>query len=279
VPRVPGEARRRRLRALLARAGAAGADPKAFEAAFVHQSAVRERLAEQSNQRLEFVGDAILGYLVARSLFERYPDAEEGELALRKSSLVADVTLAATAERLGFEGLLLFGHGTASMPPARRRSALADAFEAFLALLHFICGEATAAQFVARELVAEREKLGPAREDPKTVLQEWTQRRSGSIPSYTIRYEGPDHERTFFAQVSVPGEVDAEGSGPSKKTAERAAAAQALAALGERYDDVGPRALSPARTPGPAAAPGRKPTARASGEQTKGRKTSNGSRP
>lgn len=243
---VAGESRRRRLRALLNLAGAAGANSRAFEAAFVHESAVKERLAERSNERLEFLGDAILGFTVARSLYERYPDADEGELALRKSALVADTALADTAERLGFEPLLVLGAGMAKLPPARRRSALSDAFEAFLAVLFEQCGPGTVAAFVLHEHVAVHERLGAALDDPKTVLQEWTQRRFGVVPQYSERFEGPDHERTFFAEVTVAGDVRAEGTGPSKKLAQRAAAARVLEVLGERFDDVAPRPLTSA---------------------------------
>jgi len=245
---MAGETRRRRLRELLALAGAAAANVAAFEAAFVHESAVREHLAPQSNERLEFLGDAVLGFLTARSLFERYPDAREGELALRKSSLVSDSALAATAERLGFEALLVLGAGLANVPPARRRSALADAFEAFLAVLYRERGPDVAAAFLLREHIAVREASGVAIDDPKTVLQEWSQRRFAAVPHYENRYEGPDHERTFFAEVAV-ADVRANGSGPSKKEAERAAAAQALARLSERFDDLAPRALTRAKAP------------------------------
>ncbi len=241
---MAGESRRQRLRALLALAGAEQAKPAAFEAAFVHESAVREQLAERSNERLEFLGDAVLGLVVARSLCERYPDADEGELALRKSALVADAALAATADRLGFGGLLVLGAGLAKLPPARRRSALSDAFEAFLAALFEQCGLETVADFVLREHVREHESRGGGIDDPKTVLQEWTQRRFGAVPQYRERFEGPDHERTFYAEVIVAGDVRAEGSGPSKKLAQRAAAARVLEVLGERFDDVAPRALS-----------------------------------
>jgi len=241
---VAGESRRQRLRALLTRAGAAHATLPAFEAAFVHESAVREKLAERSNERLEFLGDAVLGLVVARSLWERYPAAAEGELALRKSALVADSALAATAERLGFGDVLLLGAGLAKLPPARRRSALADAFEAFLAVLFEQCGLDAVADFVLREHVGEFERQGGDIDDPKTVLQEWTQRRFGSVPQYRERFEGPDHERTFHAEVTVAGDIRGEGSGPSKKLAQRAAAARVLEVLGERFDDVAPRALS-----------------------------------
>jgi len=250
---VAGEARRQRMRALLATAGAPESARAAFEAAFVHESAVKERLAPSSNERLEFLGDAVLGFSVARSLFERYPDAPEGELALRKSSLVSDAALATTAERLGFEPLLVLGAGLANLPAARRRSALADAFEAFLAVLYRECGQAAVDAFVSREHVSAREGLGGTIDDPKTILQEWSQRRLASLPAYSNRFEGPDHDRTFHAEVAV-GDVRAGGSGRSKKDAERAAAAAALATLAERFDDVAPRTLSRARPAAGAAA-------------------------
>jgi ribonuclease-3 len=249
-----GEARRQRMRALLARAGASRAEPAAFDAAFIHGSAAAEGLAERSNERLEFLGDALLGFVVARALFERYPAAAEGELALRKSSLVSDLALADTAERLGFEALLVLGGGLAKALPARRRSALADAFEAFLAVLHRECGLDTVAAFVAREHVTQRESLGLALDDPKTILQEWMQRRFATVPAYADAAEGPAHERLFRSQVTV-AEVRTEGTGPTKRAAQRAAAAAALAELALRYDDVVPRALSQSVAAPPRAKP------------------------
>ena len=232
------------MRALLARAGATRVDPVAFDAAFVHESAVREGLAERSNERLEFLGDALLGYVVARSLFERYPDAAEGELAVRKSSLVSDVALAETAERLEFGALLVLGAGLAKSPPA---AASLGARRRVRSLSRRRCTASAAwrrsSRSSVREHVAERERSGPAIDDPKTVLQEWSQRRFGTVPAYTETFEGPDHERVFHADVTVD-DVRAEGSGPSKKAAQRVAAAAALARLAERYDDVAPRAFS-----------------------------------
>ncbi len=241
---MAGEARRQRLRALLAIAGAPDADPAAFELAFVHESAVRERLAARSNERLEFFGDAVLGFVVARSLYERYPAALEGELALRKSALVADSALARTAERLDFGALLVLGAGLARLPPARRRSMLADAFEAFVAALYRARGLDVAAAFVVREHVLEWELRAEPLDDPKTLLQEWAQKHVADVPQYVDRFEGPDHERTFFAEVAVRDQVRAEGSGASKKAAQRAAAARALELLAERFDDLRPREFS-----------------------------------
>lgn len=231
------------MRELLRLAGAKGAEFAAFDVAFVHESAVSEKLAESSNERLEFLGDAVLGAIVARSLFERYPDADEGELALRKSSLVSDLALSSTAERLGFDPLLVTGSALANQPVERRRSLLADAFEAFVATLARESGDAVAAAFVSREHIAPRELHAPVEDDPKTVLQEWSQRRFRTTPVYADRFEGPAHERVFVATVEIDGE-SAEGSGPSKKAAQREAAAAVLVRLRERYEDVVSRTLS-----------------------------------
>lgn len=247
---MAGEVRRRKIRALVRRSGVTTDDAAFFETAFVHESAVREGLAGASNERLEFFGDAVLGLVVARSLFERYPDAAEGELALRKSSLVADAALAETALRLGFDELLVLGAGLAKMPPARRRSALADAYEAFVALVFVRLGLDAAARFVGDTHVAVRERSVPTIDDPKTILQEWTQKRYGTIPSYADLPSGPDHERTFESEVVVADGVRATGVGPSKKTAQRAAAARALEMLGAQYDDVFSRTLSRAISAG-----------------------------
>jgi len=240
------------MRALLGRVGLGGVAPAALEAAFVHPSAVHEGLAASSYERLEFLGDAILGLIVARWLYRRYPDASEGELSLRKASLCSDVSLSATAERLEFGELVVAGGGLGS---ARRRlSVLADMMEAFIAALYLEVGFEKVAAFVAREHLAEREKSLATLDDPKTILQEWTQRRYAVIPDYSERFEGPAHDRTFHARVAVNGEELANGSGSSKKEAQRAAAAAALELLRRRYDDLTPRELS-----APVAGPARKP--------------------
>jgi ribonuclease-3 len=255
---MAGETRRRRLRALVSRIGA-NVDLAKLEAAFVHESAVRERLAERSNERLEFLGDSILGMVVARELFERYPNADEGELTLRKHTLVSDAALAASAERLDLEPLMLFGAGLAGEPSERRRSTLADAFEALVAVVYREAGLEAVANFIAREHVAELERVTMSLEDPKTILQEWTQKRYTVVPTYTERAEGPAHQRTFFSQVAVLDEVLAAGTGPTKKAAQRAAAEGALDILRARHGDVVERELSaPVRTKRTAARAARK---------------------
>lgn len=242
---MAGESRRQRLRRLLRRAGVPGCDPAAVEAAFVHESAVREGYASASNERLEFLGDAILGLVIARWLFVNYPAASEGELALRKSALVSDVVLAASAERLEFGALLVLSAGLAKMPPARHRSTLGDAFEAFVAALYAAAGFGAVEQFIVREhvepLVRSLKTLG----DPKSVLQEWAQKHFARPPAYIDRADGPPHERVFHAEVWVEGESLAAGSGPSKKTAQRAAAENALGHLRERHDDIPSQPFAP----------------------------------
>jgi ribonuclease-3 len=246
---VPGQHRRAQLRALLDRAGAKRLALEPFEGAFVHESAAAEARAAGatlvSNERLEFLGDAIVGAVSARWLFERYPNAPEGELALRKASLVSDAALGRSAVRLGFGSLVLVGRGLARSPGHPRPSLLADAFEAFVAALDAAAGLSAATAFVIDEhlVPAEAEALVV---DPKTTLQEYVQGRFSEPPRYRERAEGPAHERSFSAEVAVEGETLGRGAGASKKVAQQAAALAALAALGERYGDVRPREFSEA---------------------------------
>jgi ribonuclease-3 len=214
---------------LLKKAGARDADVAVLERAFVHESAVRDGLARVSNERLEFMGDSVLGLLASRWLFARHPSEPEGLLALRKSALVSDDALAATAEDLGFADLMIFGAGTSRLPPRRLRSSLAGAFEAFVAALYLHGGLDLAGRFVEKTHLRVRDSDALPLADPKTALQEFSQAKFGSVPRYEEEHEGPPHDRTYQARVSVNGEVAGEGRGPSKKAAQRAAAAVALA--------------------------------------------------
>ncbi len=233
---MAGEKRRKRLRALLDLAGVKSKDANLdrIERAFVHESAAME-FGGHSNERLEFLGDAVLGLVVAQWLFEKYPDEPEGVLAKRKAAIVSDSTIAQTAQRLEFGELLLLGTGERAHGGAQRRSTLGDAFEAFVAVLFVECGMKTAQRFVLREHVAgldvERAGLG----DAKTQLQELTQARLSCMPTYSEQGEGPDHSRTFTSTVQVGGETLGTGTGPTKKAAQQQAAAVALAALQERF--------------------------------------------
>ncbi|HEV3152520.1 MAG TPA: ribonuclease III [Candidatus Baltobacteraceae bacterium] len=230
---MAGESRRRRLRALLDRAGVPADALEAIDAAFVHESAAKEQLL-LSNERLEFLGDAVLGLVVARWLYATYGDEKEGVLAKRKAAIVSDYAIAQTARGLGFADLLLVGAGERAHGGTHRTSILADAFEAFIATLYLHYGLEAAQQFVEREHIAPFDHEVAAIADAKTQLQELTQARLGCTPVYDEQGEGPAHERIFTSMVRVNGEMLGKGTGPSKKAAQQNAAAEALTTLRTR---------------------------------------------
>lgn len=230
---MAGETRRRRLRALLALADVKADSLDAFEQAFAHSSAVAEgAVPPPSNERLEFLGDAVLGYATARHLFMRFPAAAEGDLAKRKAALASDAAIAITAERLRFGELLVLGHGERATGGASRPSNLGDAFEAFLAALTLERGIECAVKFVEREHLRMHATDQHLASDAKTELQELTQAKFRCAPVYRDEGdEGPAHEPLFRASVEVQGTILASGSGRSKKAAQQAAAAAALVEL------------------------------------------------
>lgn len=240
---MPGEVRRRRLRALLKRSGAAQVDPAVVEAAFVHESAARER-ASTSNERLEFFGDAILGFAAARYVYQTYPQATEGELARRKNALVSGEACAQSARRLGFGDLVVLGQGMQAAGGTDNASILADAFEAYIAALYFATDLPTVTSFLEREHLAASDRIELGDSDAKTALQEMTQARSGTMPVYFERAEGPPHDRRFTSQVRVGDEILGEGIGSSKKAAQLSAASMALAALRQRTPPEAPPPLT-----------------------------------
>jgi len=222
---LPGEARRRRLRALLKRADV---EPKAIdlvEEAFVHESAARAADAV-SNERLEFLGDAILGFIVSRWLYERYPQDQEGQLTRRKAAIVNDRVLAQSARRLRFDEIIRLDAAARAAGVAERTSILGSTFEAFIAALCLRFGLDIAQRFVEREHIAHVDPA--ALEDPKTVLQEFTQQHYACTPSYREDAEGPPHARRFTSFVSIKGQLFGSGVGHSKRAAQQEAAAAAL---------------------------------------------------
>jgi ribonuclease III len=227
-------ARRRRLAALLKASGLADIDPAHIEPAFVHESAAREG-AGPSNERLEFFGDAILGYVTARWLCARYPEAPEGELHRRKAALVSGDACAQTARRIGLGELMRLGVGMRQTGGAHNASILADAFEAYVAVLALHADLERVARFIETEHLAQLDRVDTGEADAKTALQEFTQARAAGVPLYFERAEGPAHDRRFTSQVRVGDEVLGEGIGPSKKAAQQSAAAMALALLRTRH--------------------------------------------
>lgn len=227
---MAGESRRRRLRALLDRAGVDDEAIDRIEPSFVHESAAKEE-SLSSNERLEFLGDAVLGLVAARWLYATYPNEKEGTLAKRKAAIVSDYAIAQTARKLGFADLVRVGAGERAHGGTQRASILADAFEAFVASLYLHYGFEAAQRFVEREHIEGFDRDETAISDAKTQLQELTQAHLACTPVYHEHGEGPAHQRIFTSVVRVNDETLGTGTGTSKKAAQQNAAAQALTTL------------------------------------------------
>jgi ribonuclease-3 len=228
---VSGEAHRRRLRALLrlATVRAAG-DLELVERAFVHESHAKERGGE-SNERMEFLGDSILGAITASWLFERYATEPEGMLTLRKAAIVNDAQLARTARRLGFSDVVQLGAGMRGSGGTDNTSILADAFEAFVAALYLTYGVDKARRFVVGEHIERLDHSTDELLDAKTRLQHYAQEHLAATPVYRETSRGTPQEPSFASKVVVKGKTLGSGSGPSKKAAQQAAAEAALVKL------------------------------------------------
>jgi ribonuclease III len=225
---MSGEQHRRRLRALLRLAGVRSAgDLTLADSAFVHESHAKER-GGTSNERMEFFGDSVLGFIVAGWLFENYPDEPEGRLTVRKAAIVNDAQLAETARRLGFPDLVQLGAGMRAAGGADNSSILADAFEAFVAALCVGYGLERARKFVVVEHVELLDHSESPVLDAKTRLQHYAQAHLAGTPVYRESSRGTPQRPAFTSRVSVKGKTLGTGSGPSKKAAQQAAAEAAL---------------------------------------------------
>lgn len=229
---MSGEAHRRRLRALVKRAGVRtpGDDLSLLEQAFVHESHAKEQ-GGRSNERMEFFGDSVLGAITARWLFEHFPDEPEGQLTLRKAAIVNDAQLAQTARRLGFSDLVQLGAGMRSAGGSDNTSILADAFEAFVAALELQYGHDKARRFVVNEHIEALDHAPDALLDAKTRLQHYAQEHLSATPSYREQSEGTPQAPKFRSDAIVNGKTLGTGTGASKKAAQQAAAEAALAVL------------------------------------------------
>ncbi|HVA29581.1 MAG TPA: ribonuclease III [Candidatus Baltobacteraceae bacterium] len=231
---MAGEAQRRRLRALLKRAGVrAAGDLSVVEQAFVHESFAKEQ-GGNSNERMEFLGDSVLGNITAQWLFERFPLEPEGRLTVRKASIVNDAQLAISARRLGFGELLQLGAGMRNAGGAENTSILADAFEAFVAAVHLRYGAERARTFVVNEHIETLDHAPDALLDAKTRLQHYAQEHLSATPSYRDRSTGTAQAPKFHSSVLVNGKTLGTGTGSSKKSAQQAAATAALSALEDK---------------------------------------------
>ncbi len=191
-----------------------------------HRSWCAETPGSGSNERLEFLGDAVLGLVVTNHLFRTYPNLPEGELAKMRASVVNSALLAEVATGLDVGDALLLGKGEGQSGGREKPSILADAMEALIGAMYLDCGLDAAAALVMRLLGERIEEAaeGPGGQDYKTRLQELCARRFDVLPRYQVTDEGPDHAKLFDALVLVSGQVRGTGHGRSKKQAEQAAA-------------------------------------------------------
>ena len=199
-----------------------------------HRSWCAETPGTSSNERLEFLGDAVLGLVVTDHLFRTYPDLPEGELAKVRASVVNSAALAEVAATLNMGDAVLLGKGEDQSGGREKPSILADAMEAVIGAVYLDGGWDAADRLVMTLLEdrIEEAAAGPGGQDYKTRLQELAARHD-QLPRYVLEEEGPDHAKRFFATVSVGGSAEGRGDGRSKKQAEQAAARAAWAILSQ----------------------------------------------
>jgi ribonuclease III len=217
--------------------------------ALMHRSYAYENGGLPNNERLEFLGDSVLGLVVTDSLYTVHPDLAEGQLAKLRAAVVNMRALAEVARTLSLGDYIFLGHGEESTGGRDKASILADTTEAVIGAIYLSAGMSAATTFVHHlldPLMKSTASLG-AGLDWKTSLQELAASGSLGVPEYRVTEEGPDHEKTFHAESVVGSEVMGSGSGHSKKEAEQKAAAIAWAELNRRANAVLSSVVEPAR--------------------------------
>jgi ribonuclease-3 len=214
-------------------------EPRLLHQALMHSSSVPERLPEEpseSNEKLEFLGDAVLELVVSEELVREFPDWTEGQLSKSRARLVNATAISLSAQRLGLGKFLRLGRGEEKTGGRNKPALLADAYEALIAAIYLDGGIEAARAFVHRSLAEgaialEAERMGHT--DHKSALQEFLQSR-GMAPGiyHVVAESGPDHKKTFRVEVRIAGQAPAVGTGRTKKEAEQSAAVAALIQLG-----------------------------------------------
>jgi ribonuclease-3 len=206
------------------RLGLAPTNPQLLTA-LTHSSFAAEHEVD-SNERLEFLGDAVVDLAIADLIVTRYPELDEGSGSLVRSRVVNEAALAQAAKRLGLGDALRVGRGVEKENGLERPSLLADAFEAVVAAIYLERGYDVARNFVHDSLADDVEQASkmPGDVDPKTLLRQWAEATGRGTPSYEVLSEGPSHDATFIATVRVSDAIVATGEGRSKKSAESDAA-------------------------------------------------------
>lgn len=211
--------------------------------AFCHSSYVNENGMSHAdgNERLEFLGDSVLGLIVSEYLYSEFPDSDEGFLSKVKSLVVSRRVLAECARRLNLGEHLALGRGEETSGGRFRESILADTLESLVGAIYLTCGYDLTRRFVLAHLGGDLHEAAASEEikDPKSYLQEYAQRDHFQIPRYrVVRTEGPDHDKRFEVEVTVRNGVVARGEGRSKKSAEQSAARQAIERLARGQADI-----------------------------------------
>ena len=208
-------------------------DRTLFLSALTHPSAKgQDGAGPNSYERLEFLGDRVLGLIIADLLLERFPDEPEGALARRLASLVRRDALAEVARAIGLDQAVVLAKGELGAGEANNPAILADVCEALIAALYLDGGLSAARRFVTAHWIARLEADPKPPQDAKTTLQEWAQGRGLKLPAYReLKRQGPPHDPVFSIEVTVEGHEPASGSGRSKRMAEQAAAGALLQRL------------------------------------------------
>ena len=204
-----------------------------LETALTHSSFANERHGVHSNERLEFLGDSVLGFCAAKTICRLYPEMPEGEMTRLRAELVCEASLHQVASALDLGPYLRLGRNEECNGGRRRVSILADCVEAIIAAMYLDGGLEPAERFIEERILKDvRAGHRPVRTDYKTQLQELLQKKGGAAPVYSIiRESGPDHNKSFTACVLLHDGATAQGSGKSKKEAEQNAAKAALQTL------------------------------------------------
>ena len=207
-------------------------DAALLDLALTHRSWVNEHKGvRSSNERLEFLGDAVLEFVVSKELYKKFPGEEEGYLTALRANLVNTVSLAGVAKKLDLGPLLNLSKGEEESGGRANPSLLADTVEAIIGAIFIDRGILDAEKFITESLLVETEKrASEPLKDPKSLLQEHVQSKSFPAPKYQVVEEnGPDHDKKFVEEVIVSGQVWGRGEGKSKSVAEQEAAKNALA--------------------------------------------------
>ena len=220
------------METLEAKLGYTFRDRRLLENALTHSSYANENHSPSgSNERLEFLGDSVLGMVTADFLYREHPDLPEGELTRKRAALVREESLVEVADRLDLGAYLKLGRGEDHGGGRQRPSIRADAVEAVLAAV-FLDGGLGEAKKIIQRFILDKEEEKAASQDYKTALQEQIQRESGQVLNYRLTGEsGPDHAKVFSVAVELNGKTVGQGQGHSKKEAEQMAAKAAMEAI------------------------------------------------